>query len=241
MSAWIEGLPLSVPAGWLLAFALHATVLLLAVWLIERLGLLKHPGWAEWAWRVALFGAFVSMTVEVLPWNAMRASPAAATAVSAPVSRTMTGTTTAPTAAPVANDAQASAAMPHAAIAMPDIDAADVQAGFAPVALPLASDAIFAGLALWLSGTLLLLSRVLFQAASLLRLRRRLVRGARLLRCGGGKRRLGWGRRPGRDQLAVQGADLHAQCRDRQHHLVVDQLPDHRRPPEKPPALAVGR
>ncbi len=180
MSAWIEGLPLSVPAGWLLAFALHATVLLLAVWLIERLGLLKHPGWAEWAWRVALFGAFVSMTVEVLPWNAMRASPAAATAVSAPVSRTMTGTMTAPltapAAAPVANDAQASAAMPHAAIAMPEIDAADEQAGFAPVALPLASDAIFAGLALWLSGTLLLLARVLFQAAGLLRLRRRLVR-----------------------------------------------------------------
>ena len=183
MSGWIESLPLSVAAGWLLAFVLHATVLLLGVWLIERLGLLKHPGWAEWAWRVALFGAFVSMAVELVPWNAMRASPAAATVVSAPVSRAMTRamttSMTAPITAPVANDAQASVAMPmtHAAAAITGIDAADVQAGgFAPVALPLASDAIFIGLALWLSGTLLLLARVLFQAAGLLRLRRRLVR-----------------------------------------------------------------
>ncbi len=175
MSGWIEGLPLSVAAGWLLAFVLHATVLLLAVWSIERLGLLKHPGWAEWAWRVALFGAFVSMTVELVPWNAMRASPAAATVVSAPVSGAMTTSI----AAPVAAESQASVAMPmtHAAAAITGIDAADVQAGgFAPVALPLASDTMFIGLALWLSGTLLLLARVLFQAVGLLRLRRRLVR-----------------------------------------------------------------
>jgi len=179
MSAWIEGLSLSAPAGWLLAFALHATVLLLAVWLIERLGLLKHPGWAEWAWRVALFGAFVSMTVELVPWNGMRAPSSAANLASAPISSAMTASMTAPIAAPAANDARASVAMPmpHAATAMPDIDAAESRAGgFAPVALPLASDAIFAGLALWLSGTLLLLARVLFQAAGLLRLRRRLVR-----------------------------------------------------------------
>lgn len=175
MSAWIEGLSLSLPAGWLLAFALHATVLLLAVWLIERLGLLKHPGWAEWAWRVALFGAFVSVTVELVPWSAMRASPTAATVVSAPVSRSMTT----PVTAPVADDAKAIAAMPpmRAPTALQDIDMANVSAGgLAPVALPLASDAIFVGLALWLSGTLLLLARVLFQAAGLLRLRRRLVR-----------------------------------------------------------------
>lgn len=171
MSGWIEGLPLSVAAGWLLAFVLHATVLLLAVWLIERLGLLKHPGWAEWAWRVALFGAFVSVTVELVPWNTMRASPAAATVVSAPVSE--------PIAAPTANDADLIVAMPsiRARTAIQNIDTANVSAGgLAPVALPLASDAIFVGLALWLSGTLLLLARVLFQAAGLLRLRRRLVR-----------------------------------------------------------------
>lgn len=167
MSGWIEGLSLSVPAGWLLAFALHATVLLLAVWLIERMGLLKHPGWAEWAWRVALFGAFVSMTLELVPWNAMRTPPVAATTVSMPI------------AAPAANDAQAPVAMPVARIAaaVPDIDTTHAQAdGSGPVALPLASDAIVVGLALWLSGTLLLLARVLFQAAGLLRLRRRLVR-----------------------------------------------------------------
>ena len=175
MSGWIESLPLSVPASWLLAFVLHATVLLLVVWLIERLGLLKHPGWAEWAWRVALFGAFVSMTVELAPWDAMRASPAAATGVSTPVSRPMTT----PVTAPVADDAKAIAAMPpmRATTAMQDIDMANVSAGgLSPVALPLASDAMFAGLALWLSGTLLLLARVVFQAVGLLRLRRRLVR-----------------------------------------------------------------
>ena len=145
--------------------------MLLAVWLIERMGLLKHPGWAEWAWRVALFGAFVSMTLEMVPWGAMRASPAAATVVSAPVSRSIT--------ASVADDAKAVVAMPpmRAPTAMQDIDMANVSAGgFSPVALPLASDAMFIGLALWLSGTLLLLARVLFQAAGLLRLRRRLVR-----------------------------------------------------------------
>ena len=74
MIDWIEGLPLSVPAGWLIAFVLHATVLLTMVWIIERLGGLKHPGWAEWAWRVALFGAFVSVAVEQLPWDATNAS-----------------------------------------------------------------------------------------------------------------------------------------------------------------------
>lgn len=167
MSGWIESLPLSVAAGWLLAFVLHATLLLLAVWLIERLGLLKHPGWAEWAWRVALFGAFVSVTVELVPWGAMRASSAAATVVSAPVSTRIS--------VPVANDAQVPVAV--STTAMPGIDATDARsAGLTPVALPLASDAIFIGLALWLSGTLLLLARVLFQAAGLLRLRRRLVR-----------------------------------------------------------------
>ena len=43
MIGWIESLSLSVPAGWLIAFVLHATVLLLAVWIIEQLGGLKHP------------------------------------------------------------------------------------------------------------------------------------------------------------------------------------------------------
>ena len=167
MIGWIESLPLSVPAGWLLAFVLHATVLLLAVWLIERVGLLKHPGWAEWAWRVALFGAFVSVAVELLPWDVMRAAPA--DQVSAPM----------PVAAADAIGSPVAASVPAALVpaAMPIVNiATDEQSGgFAPVALPLTGDAMFLGLALWLSGALLLFARVLFQALALLRLRRRLV------------------------------------------------------------------
>lgn len=170
MISWIESLPLSAPAGWLLAFVLHATVLLLVVWLIERLGLLKHPGWAEWAWRVALFGAFVSVTVELLPWDAMRASPAGQ----------VSETTAMPTATTNGIGSQSVAAsMPAvpASNATPTMNgASNEQAGaLAPVALPIASDAILLGLALWLSGTLLLFARVLFQALALFRLRQRLV------------------------------------------------------------------
>ncbi len=51
----------------LILFVLHATLLLTLVWAIERIGWLKHPGWAEFAWRAALFGAFISVMFEFLP------------------------------------------------------------------------------------------------------------------------------------------------------------------------------
>ncbi|MCX7034285.1 MAG: M56 family metallopeptidase [Arenimonas sp.] len=53
--------------SFLLTLALHATVLLGAAWLLERAGALKHPGWAELAWRIALFGALLSSSLEFLP------------------------------------------------------------------------------------------------------------------------------------------------------------------------------
>ncbi len=53
--------------SFLLTLALHATVLLGAVWLLERAGALKHPGWAELAWRTALFGALLSASLEFVP------------------------------------------------------------------------------------------------------------------------------------------------------------------------------
>lgn len=169
MIAWIESLPLSVPAGWLVAFVLHATVLLLAVWIIERLGGLKHPAWAEWAWRFALFGAFLSVSVELMPWDVMRASS------KAPVSTTQT------LAVEVAPGVGGVAQLPEpeviAAVAPSDaqmVSAAQMQDP-ATVPLAIASDAMFVGLMLWLSGTLLLFVRVSFQALGLLRLRRRLV------------------------------------------------------------------
>ncbi len=70
----------------LILFALHATVLLALVWAVERLGGLKHPGWAEFAWRAALFGAFFSVAFELLSWrdidpSGLPASPHAAVAM----------------------------------------------------------------------------------------------------------------------------------------------------------------
>lgn len=53
--------------SFLVTLALHATVLLGAAWLLERAGALKHPGWAELAWRTALFGALLSATLEFVP------------------------------------------------------------------------------------------------------------------------------------------------------------------------------
>lgn len=179
MIEWIESLSLSVPAGWLIAFALHATVLLAVVWAIERTGGLKHPGWAEWAWRFALFGAFVSVSLELMPWSALRVSPmnsppsAASISAKPPMAADITpvirrdvaqGPGMDAAVEPVLFDTQAAAA-----------SRADDRA---PVALPIARDAMFIGLLLWLSGTSLLFARMMFQALGLLRLRRRLVHEA---------------------------------------------------------------
>lgn len=58
---------LDLSTSFLLTLALHATVLLGAAWLAERAGWLRHTGWAEFAWRLALFGALVSTTLAVVP------------------------------------------------------------------------------------------------------------------------------------------------------------------------------
>jgi beta-lactamase regulating signal transducer with metallopeptidase domain len=68
--------------GALILFVMHATALLAVVWAVERLGGLKHPSWAEFAWRAALFGAFFSVAFELLPGSdeasGLHASPRAA-------------------------------------------------------------------------------------------------------------------------------------------------------------------
>lgn len=175
MIEWIESLSLSAPAGWLIAFALHATVLLAAVWAIERLGLLKHPGWAEWAWRFALFGAFVSVSVELMPWSGVRASlldavPVTASAEAADIAHVTGDRSSSPLSEITTMAAASGARMSNT----PIVSTVERDAS-APVALPIADDAIFIGMMLWLSGTLLLFARVAFQALGLLRLRRRLV------------------------------------------------------------------
>lgn len=171
MIEWIESLSLSAPAGWLIAFVLHATVLLAAVWAIERLGLLKHPGWAEWAWRFALFGAFVSVSVELMPSDAMRASSMHALSTPAPMPAADIAPVMGGDVAPRSKLEGDAEAVAFDARAIATTRTGDL----APVALPIANDAIFIGLMLWLSGTMLLFARVMYQALGLLRLRRRLV------------------------------------------------------------------
>lgn len=178
-----ESLALAPIASLLLAFVLHATLLLALVWVIERLGGLKHPGWAELAWRLALFGAFVSVAIEALPLPALRGNEVAPATIAtqAPV--------TSPVRVPetVVMDAAATDAAATDAIATPStVDgaapvaiASRVAADRAPFALPLASDALIVVLSLWLLGSALLLLRVLHQARALFGLRRRVLREGR--------------------------------------------------------------
>lgn len=60
-----------------LTLLLHATLLLGAVWALERGGALRHPGWAELAWRAALLAALVSATLSVGAGHAPAALDAA--------------------------------------------------------------------------------------------------------------------------------------------------------------------
>ena len=53
-------------ATWLLTFALHAGVLLLVAWLVDRGRLRAQLAWRELLWRGALFGAVLSTSLQVL-------------------------------------------------------------------------------------------------------------------------------------------------------------------------------
>lgn len=53
-------------AAWLLTMALHAAVLLTLAWLVDRQLPRDHLGWREWVWRVALFGALLSASGQLL-------------------------------------------------------------------------------------------------------------------------------------------------------------------------------
>ena len=157
-------------AGLLAVFALHASVLLATAWLLERAGALRHPGWAEFAWRLALFGAFVSVALRLAPL-------VVAPTPSASIRDMPTFAATAiPAAAHTATPVPAAAAT--AAIEVPSAPVAS--SGAAPprlgpassIALPLAEDAIVVGLVLWLLGTLWAGVRLLRQVRALARLRR---------------------------------------------------------------------
>ncbi len=171
----VDTLPLTPLAGLLLAFALHATVLLVAVWVMERAGWLKHPGWAELAWRIALFGAFVSVAVEAVPFDALPAR----TAVS--VVGTQTVATPSAVSTPAAPEANAEAPATADAVAPITRDAPPTSLSDAAsdLALPLAGDAMLIAMALWCLGCALLLLRVLYQLRALLRMRRHVLRDGR--------------------------------------------------------------
>lgn len=198
-------LALTWAGGALLVFALHATVLLLAVWLAERLGALKHPGWAEFAWRVALFGAFVSAGAEVLSPPGIATDSRAASAVAAPAapappeapsapaapapidSRTITlPAQTLPGAALPMAPAEPAAPTPAAPPAAPsggdsrldDAIAVDSGAVDSRAVLPLPVPVLVIGLGLWLAGGMLLLAFTLRQILGLRRLRQRIRRQA---------------------------------------------------------------
>lgn len=164
---------LATIAGLGLTFLLHATVLLLAVWAIERLGWLKEPTWAEWAWRVALFGAFVSVAVEALPRAALQTSAMqrqeAIADVQAPEAFVQTATLDR-----FAVPGPANAGVPQA----PPAPRASTEAASAQVAAPFAVRApdalIVALLLLWALGGAILSLRMLRQSRGVLRLRERL-------------------------------------------------------------------
>lgn len=168
---------LATIAGFGLTFLVHATVLLLAVWAIERLGWLKEPAWAEWAWRVALFGAFVSVAVEAVPRAAPENKPTAqrqeaAAALHAPEPREAS-----PSAARPALAGPATAEMPHAPAAVPPASGVPrAPASAMPFAVRLPDALIVALLLLWALGSVILTLRVLRQSRGVLHLRERLLR-----------------------------------------------------------------
>lgn len=197
-------IPMIESAGGLLAtFALHATVLLVAAWGVERLRAVRQAGWAEWVWRVALFGAFCSLALQMLPKLDGRAiGEGALSAVSAgDAADQSAGTMPAPS-----GDARRAAAAP--ALEAVDADATSSAAGTGPGSDPMTDaftptpaavatsaataeqtvparapdlslapprQAIVAVLVLWLLGTFAGLVQTLRQALGLFALRRRLL------------------------------------------------------------------
>lgn len=170
---------LSTMAGLLMAFVLHATLLLALAWALERAGALKHPGWAEFAWRLALFGAFVSAGLQALPM------PGAHVPVEARIAVLPAGAPSATAALPASATmrpspvaiSEAVNAVPAPPAATPIVTPRDARPMRTPaIALPLATDAIALALLAWALGTAFFALRLLRQWRALRRLRRRALR-----------------------------------------------------------------
>ena len=164
-------------AGLLAMFVLHATVLLAVAWLLERAGALRHPGWAEFAWRLALFGAFASVALRLVSML-----PASAPPTSAVVAAAAAASTASARPAPALAHAElpASVALPAEGLSTRPIASSDAPpARLAPVpsiALPVTEELVVLGLALWLLGALWAGFRLLREVRALVRLRRQALR-----------------------------------------------------------------
>lgn len=166
---------IEVFGGALILFALHATLLLMAVWLIERLGGLKHPGWAELAWRVALFGAFVSVAFDTASLRDRAAEPPASAQVAVET------TTTNPAEAmrtETSSIATSPAAAPHERNRTAPKTRSDTPTAVSSQARVWELDARIVSivLAAWLLGALVFAFVALRQALALRRLKRRIGR-----------------------------------------------------------------
>lgn len=167
-------------ASWLLTLALHAGVLLMAAWIIDRRFLQDHPGWRELLWRMALFGAVLTASVQSLlqpPTAARFDLSSAASATVAP------GPQREPVVLPAVGGA-ASASPPVIGVGAHAMGA--TSAGVAPrhaavVAKPSSWRPSWQSMlvAAWLAGALLMLARLLM---AWLGLERTLARGGALAR-----------------------------------------------------------
>lgn len=155
--------------SFLLTLALHATLLLGAVWLLERAGALKHPGWAELAWRTALFGALLSSSLEFMPL-AGDVSPAPRAAMVAPDTTGRASTPGAAVAPRAFAATSATEALLRSASPTPDYVTRPANASRAPTHVAVPDTAALALLALWLAGLLWGAARLLLQVIAVRRL-----------------------------------------------------------------------
>ncbi|MBP6626082.1 MAG: hypothetical protein KA187_01565, partial [Arenimonas sp.] len=161
---------LDLAASYLVTLALHATVLLAAVWLAERRRWLQHPGLAELAWRIALLGGVLSAALATFPWPAS-ADGSAGPVVALPAAHSMPTPGVEPALGEIRQPAIAAAPPPALELAETE------RTANARLALPGA----VAGLALllWCLGLAAGALRLLWHALAVRRLAWRLRRGSR--------------------------------------------------------------
>lgn len=135
----------------LATLAVHATVGLGAAWLLERAGVLRNPGWAELAWRAALFGALLSTTLTGLRWYGQVMPPAAPpppVGHAAGITPAATASVAAPAARQAASTAQPPAGPGPSVYPAPGHAIADAGRGAPAFALPDAAAGLL--VSLWL-------------------------------------------------------------------------------------------